>query len=162
MTTQTSTITVTSSAFKQGEPVPKKYSGEGQNISPPLSWSGVPDSAAELVLICEDPDAPRGIFTHWVLCNMSPQTTSLPEGVKPVAEPPVPAGGVQGRNGGEKLGYTGPLPPPGHGVHHYHFRLFALDRALKLRSGLTREQVMIAIHGHVICEGEIVGTYERR
>ncbi len=166
MTAQTKTITVSSDAFKEGGAIPKKYSGEGENISPPLQWSGVPAGARELVLIVDDPDAPRKEpFVHWVLYNVPATVNSLKEGVEKAAEPSSPAGARQGKNSGGEVGYMGPMPPPGHGVHHYHFRLYAIDKALDLKPELQKEQVLAAIHNadvRILAEGELVGTYERK
>jgi Raf kinase inhibitor-like YbhB/YbcL family protein len=154
-------MTVQSTAFEPGMTVPKKYTGEGQDISPPLAWSGVPKETKELALICDDPDAPRPEpWVHWVIYGMPPNVTGLPEGVPKeprVQSPPA----LQGKNTSNQLGYNGPMPPPGHGVHHYHFKLYALDSELKLAPGLTKDQLLRQIKPHVIAESELVGTYQR-
>jgi hypothetical protein len=157
-------ITVTSTAFAANETIPRKYTGEGADVSPPLSWSNVPDETEELVLVCDDPDAPTPKpWVHWVLYKIPAGTTSLPEGVpteKTLST--APKGACQGENSWGKIGYGGPMPPPKHGVHHYHFKVYALDARLDLPPGLTKEQVLKAMSGHVAGEGELVGLYERK
>jgi len=160
------TIRVTSPAFQAGKPIPKKhaYEGEGQNVSPELSWSGVPEGTRELAFLCDDPDAPRPKpWVHWVAYRIPAETKGFPEGVPgkpgPLSNPP---GMLQGKNDWDQHGWGGPLPPPGHGVHHYHFQVFALDTHLQLMAGATKEQLLAAIEGHVLARGEVVGTYERK
>lgn len=149
------TMQLTSTAFEAGGTIPRKYTGEGPDVSPPLSWSGVPAGARELALITDDPDAPTpNPWVHWVLYNLSPTLQGLREGDA--------GGGVAGKNDFGRTGYGGPLPPKGHGVHHYHFRLFALDRPLEAKPGFTKERLLAEMKGHVLAEGELVGTYERR
>jgi Raf kinase inhibitor-like YbhB/YbcL family protein len=158
----TGTMGLESSAFGHDTVIPSKYSGEAENLSPPLSWSGVPTAAAELVLVCEDPDAPfPQPFLHWLAYGISPRLTGLAEGV-PTVEFPVIGGMKQAKNGGNDFGYTGPMPPPGHGVHHYHFQLFALDKRLELPGEVEREELLEAMAGHVLAEGTLVGRYERK
>ena len=160
---QTKTITVRSGAFNADEKIPKKYTGEGENVSPPIRWTGVPAGAKELALIVDDPDAPRkDPFVHWVLYSVPATVKSLTEGTEKTAEPSSPQGARQGQNSAGTVGYTGPMPPPGHGVHHYHFHLYALDKALDIKPEMQKEQVLDAIHGHILAEGELVGTYERK
>lgn len=157
------TITVTSEAFAPGQPIPKQYTGEGKDISPPLRWTGVPPQARELVLICDDPDAPSADpWVHWVIYGISPAVDALSAGVDTAPSPPVPGGSRQGANSWEKVGYGGPMPPPGHGVHHYHFKLYALDTELELAAGLDKASVLEAMSGHILAEGELIGTYERK
>src|SRR5208337_3915886 len=127
------TITLTSPAFAANQAIPVKHTGEGQNRSPALVWSGIPAQAKELALICDDPDAPRPPpWVHWVLYGLPLATQSLPEGVDPEPTLIEPKGACQGRNSSSTIGYQGPMPPKGHGTHHYHFKLYALDAALKL------------------------------
>ncbi|HEX5136148.1 MAG TPA: YbhB/YbcL family Raf kinase inhibitor-like protein [Planctomycetota bacterium] len=148
-------ITVTSPSFAPGERIPKKhaYAPEGENVSPALRWSGVPRSAKELALLCDDPDAPMDEpWVHWVLFKIPTDATGLDEGAKV---------GVAGGNSWSKPGWGGPLPPKGHGIHHYHFKVFALDAPLALKKGATKADLLKAIQGHVLSEGEIVGTYSR-
>jgi Raf kinase inhibitor-like YbhB/YbcL family protein len=158
------TITFTSSPFKAGESIPKKYTGEGEDVSPPLAWSSVPHGARELALICDDPDAPNGTWVHWVIYKIPATTKSLPEGIPRDARPSTPAGALQGTNSwdSDNIGYRGPMPPPGHGVHHYHFKLYALDKPLDLKPGIDKKSLLAAMQGHIIGQGEIVGTYERK
>jgi Raf kinase inhibitor-like YbhB/YbcL family protein len=162
-TTQVMTVTVRSQAFEAGQAIPHKYTGEGEDVSPPLRWSGVPAQAKSLAMIVDDPDAPTNEpFVHWVIYNIGPQAQSLHEGIEKAERPASPAGAAQGVNNQDAAGYMGPMPPKGHGVHHYHFRLYALDADLALAPGLTKAKLLAAIKSHVIAEGEIVGTYERK
>ncbi|MFW5893902.1 MAG: YbhB/YbcL family Raf kinase inhibitor-like protein [Verrucomicrobiota bacterium] len=157
-----STISITSPAFEHGQPIPEVYSQDGKNVSPPLEWSGVPDQVEELVLIVDDPDAPMDKpYVHWVMVGIPPSTDSLQEGVPQDPTPPAPRGALQGKNTAGNPGYDGPAPPPGHGVHHYHFKLYALDKSLDLDPGFTKEDIAEAIKGHIAAQGELVGTYER-
>jgi Raf kinase inhibitor-like YbhB/YbcL family protein len=159
-------ISVTSTAFAADQPIPKKYTGDGDDVSPPLAWSEGPAGTKEWALICDDPDAPTDEpWVHWVLYKVLAATRSLPEGIKPVASPPQPPGALQGKNSwtsGSTIGYRGPAPPKGHGTHHYHFRLYALDAELPLKPELTKDALLKAIDGHVLATGELVGTYSRR
>ena len=156
-------IRITSTAFGNGQPVPKKYTGEGQDVSPALSWQGVPAGTKELALIVDDPDAPTPQpFVHWVIYKIAPGTKGLPEGVPPDATLREPAGAMQGRNDFKKTGFGGPMPPKRHGVHHYHFKLYALDKPLNVQPGLDKAGLLAAMKGAVIGEGELIGTYERK
>ena len=156
-------IHLSSVAFVDGQPIPTRYTGEGDDFSPPLRWLGAPVRTQQYVLICDDPDAPRDEpWVHWVIYNIPPTEDSLPAGVERTARPSIPAGARQGVNSSGQVGYWGPMPPVGHGTHHYHFRLYALDTELDLAAGLNKEAVLGAIAGHVIGEGELVGTYERK
>src|SRR5215216_7856095 len=143
---------VTSSAFEQGGNMPAKFTCDGSDTSPPLQITGIPPNAKTLVLIADDPDAPNGLFTHWLVWNIRPQTNSIAEGSAPK--------GVQGANDFGKTGYRGPCPP--RGTHRYSFRIFALDRDLDLRTGVKRSQVDAAMKGHIIAQGELVGRYVRK
>lgn len=148
-----------SSALTPGHPIPVRYSGDGEDLSPPLTWGQVPEGTRELLLICDDPDAPTPQpWVHWVLYGIPADTRSLSEGVSHTAEIP----GVEGQNSWKTKGYRGPAPPRGHGIHHYHFRLYALNAALQLRPGLDQAAVLHAAQGHILAEAELVGTYERR
>jgi len=156
-------LTLTSEAFGAGQPIPKKYTGEGANVSPALHWTGAPVETQEFVLICDDPDAPRPQpWVHWVLYKIHSGTDNLPEGIELSPQPAIPTGARQGMNDFGQSGYGGPMPPKGHGVHHYHFTLYALDRELDLRSGLKKQDVLEAIEGHILAEGKLIGTYERK
>ena len=149
-------LTVTSSAFAAGAAIPKRFTGTGEDLSPPLDIGGVPAGTKELALICDDPDAPRAEpWVHWVLTGLPPSATHFDEGR-------VPAGAVLGKNDFGRLGYGGPMPPRGHGTHHYHFAIYALDVALGLRPGATRAEVVAAMQGHILARGELVGTFERQ
>jgi hypothetical protein len=143
---------LTSSAFREGESIPSKFTCDGGNTSPPLEISDVPSGAKSVVLIADDPDAPGGLFTHWLVWNILPQTNSIAEGSAPR--------GMQGRNDFGKSGYSAPCPPSG--MHRYYFRVFALDRELDLRSGAKRSQLDAAMKGHVIAQGELIGRYAKR
>jgi len=147
------TLHVTTTAFADGGPIPERYAGT-DGSTPYLAWSGVPAETKELVLLCEDPDAPMPKpFVHWVVYGLSPEVTS-------VGGPAATGGLTEGKNSTGKIGYMGPKPPPGHGVHHYHFELFALDAPLELGPGADRDAVVRAMHGHVRASGEVVGTFE--
>ena len=143
---------ITSSAFHEGANIPSKFTCDGSDTSPPLQIAGVPSDAKSLVLIVDDPDAPSGLFTHWLVWNIPPQTSSIAEGSAPK--------GVHGANDFGKSGYGSPCPPSG--THRYSFKIFALDSALELRSGAKRSQVDAAMKGHVIAQGELVGRYARK
>jgi Raf kinase inhibitor-like YbhB/YbcL family protein len=148
-----------STAFRDGEPIPKRHSRDGEDVSPPLAWSDLPAGVRSLALICDDPDAPRGTWVHWVLYDLPPTMTSLSAGVPKVDRPAF--GGVQGRNDYGETGWGGPAPPKGHGVHHYNFRLSALDRELGLPPGATKAEAESAMQGHVLAEAKLTGTYRR-
>jgi len=153
-------ITVTSTAFAQGKPIPKRHTGEGEDLSPALAWMGVPEGTKEIVLICDDPDAPTAEpWVHWVIYRIPPTATGLPEAVP--KQEKLPDGSKQGKNSWPRLGYNGPMPPPGHGTHRYFFKVYALDALTDLEPGATKRDVLKAIDGHIVAEGELMGTYER-
>jgi Raf kinase inhibitor-like YbhB/YbcL family protein len=154
-------LTVTSTAFAAGERIPKQYTGEGADRSPPLAWSGGPTGTAEFALIMDDPDAPAGTWVHWVLYKIPSATTGLKEGIPTTAALEDPPGALQGKNSSNTTGYRGPMPPPGHGTHHYHFKVYALGQALTLSAGATKQQVLDAMRGRILAEGDLVGTYSR-
>jgi Raf kinase inhibitor-like YbhB/YbcL family protein len=145
-------LELTSDAFDDGEPIPQRYTCDGDDLSPPLAWPVVPDEARSLALIVHDADAPSGDFVHWLAWAIDPASGRLDEGV------PAPA---QGTNGFGRLGYAGPCPPPGHGAHRYSHRLYALASELDLEPGAAREQLEEAMEGRVIAEAQLIGTYER-
>ncbi len=151
-------LTVTSSAFKNGEMIPSKYTADGANVSPPLTISDIPAAAKSVALVCEDPDAPRGTFVHWVLFNWPPSSKSIPENIP--AKERLPNGAVQGKNDFGKLGYDGPAPPSG--VHRYYFRVYALDKKLDLKPGITKQQLEGAMRSRILAKGELMGRYGRR
>jgi Raf kinase inhibitor-like YbhB/YbcL family protein len=159
------TMTIRSEAFEQGARIPKKFTGEGQDVSPPLRWEGAPNGTKQLALICDDPDAPSPeAWVHWVMYGIPPTVSSLTEAIPPTDTLDTPPGAMQGKNSwphGVTIGYRGPMPPPGHGVHHYHFRLYALNEEFDFQSGLQKRTLLSAITGHVLAEAELVGTYER-
>lgn len=158
-------IEVTSTAFAHGQPIPKAHTGEGADVSPPISWSGVPERTQELALICEDPDAPTAEpWVHWVIYKIPASVSSLPEGIQNRARLKDPPGMLQGKNSwpsGQTIGYRGPLPPRGHGRHRYYFRLYALEAKLVISPGVDKKALMEEIKDHVLEEGQLVGTYER-
>jgi len=158
-------IQLTSAAFAQGAVIPKKYTGEGDDVSPPLAWSGLPAGTKELALICDDPDAPTTEpWVHWVVYKIPPDLGGLPEGIDKAARLKNPPGVFQGKNSwtsGRTVGYRGPLPPPGSGVHHYHFRLYALEARLAVEPGLSKTTLLEEMSDHILGEADLVGTYAR-
>jgi Raf kinase inhibitor-like YbhB/YbcL family protein len=151
---------VTTSSFPADGPIPARYAAE-RNVSPALAWTGVPARTEQIAVLVEDPDAPLPqAFVHWSLYGIPPEVTTLDEGLG--AEAPLPEGAVEGTNSTGKTGFFGPKPPRGHGVHHYHFQVFALDAPLGLSEGADRDTVVEAMRGHVLAQGEVVGTYENR
>ncbi|HET6202781.1 MAG TPA: YbhB/YbcL family Raf kinase inhibitor-like protein [Planctomycetota bacterium] len=152
-------IKVTSGAFELGGRVPKRHTGEGEDLSPPLAWEGAPPATKAFVLTCDDPDAPGKTWVHWVLYDLPADARSLVEGVPSMDT--LPNGAKQGRNDFGKVGYGGPMPPRGHGTHHYHFKVYALDAPLRLPSGSKKAEVERAMAGHILAQGELVGTYSR-
>jgi len=155
-------LKIQSSAFPSGKPVPRKHTGDGEDVSPSLAWEGIPDGTKELALICDDPDAPTPEpWVHWVICKIPASATGLPENVAKTGKVAAPAGALQGKNSWGKECYGGPSPPRGHGTHHYYFKLYALDAALNVSSGLTKAQLLAAMKGHIVAQGELVGTYQR-
>jgi hypothetical protein len=155
-------ITVSSNSFGAGAPIPRRYAyrGEGQNVSPSVHWAGVPKEAKELALVCDDPDAPtpepqgaQGSWVHWVVYGIQAGASGLMEGDV--------VGAREGVNSWGESGWGGPMPPKGHGTHHYHFKVCALDTKLGLPAGATKAEVVAAMRGHVLAEGELVGTYKR-
>jgi len=156
------TLILRSAAFSEGQPIPRRHTDDGEDLSPPLSWTGLPARAIRLALIVDDPDAPTtDPWVHWVIYNLAADEQGLVEGIPPVAEPPSPAGAIQGKNSWGSVGYRGPAPPKGHGIHHYIFRLFALNADLNLPQGLDKAGLLAAIRGHVMAEADLTGTYHR-
>jgi Raf kinase inhibitor-like YbhB/YbcL family protein len=151
-------LELASTAFEQGDRIPREHTADGRNASPPLTWRDPPADTQSLALVCEDPDAPRGTFTHWVLFNLPAESQELSAGVPQGAT--LPNGTTQGNNGFGKVGYGGPSPPPGK-PHRYFFKLYALDRRLDLQAGASREDVLAAMKGHVLAEGQLMGTFAR-
>jgi Raf kinase inhibitor-like YbhB/YbcL family protein len=155
----TSRLVLSTPAFRDGEPVPPKHTCEGEDLSPSLTWTGVPVDTRGFALICDDPDAPRGTWVHWLIWDLPSDAVELGEGVPP--NPELPSGARQGLNDSGEIGYGGPCPPPGK-PHRYFFRLFALDSKLNLPPGAGRSELEQAMEGHVLGEGTVMGTYERR
>ena len=155
-------ITVRSSAFADGARIPDRHACKGPDLSPPLTFEGVPAEARSLALICDDPDAPTPQpWVHWVIYGLPADTRELPAGVPTDIRLEAPQGAMQGKNSWGTLGYRGPAPPPGHGTHHYHFQLLALSEAPKLPPGATKAELLEAVEGQVLARGELVGTYSR-
>jgi len=151
------TLTLSSSAFAAGKSIPAEFSCKGRNISPALAWSGAPTNTASYALIVEDPDAPSGTFVHWVIYNIPAASSGLAQGV--AQTPTLDDGTAQGKNSGNSQYYEGPCPPSG--THRYFFRLYALDTRLNLAPGATAEQLRKAIQGHVLAQGELMGTFSK-
>ncbi len=153
---------IRSSAFANQARIPKRFTGDGEDVSPELSWSGAPAPAKELALICDDPDAPTPQpWVHWVIYRIPPTATVLGEHIPQTGSLSEPAGALQGVNSWSELGYRGPAPPRGHGVHHYHFKLYALDTSLAVAAGADKKTLLSAMEGHILAQAEWVGTYER-
>ena len=155
-------LTIESPAFAPNTAIPARFSDDGEDVSPGLGWSGLPEGTRELALICDDPDAPGAEpWVHWVIYKIPPNATGLPENVAGTETLADPSGALQGRNSWNRIGYGGPAPPPRSGVHHYHFKLYALDTVLDARPGLDKKQLLAAMKDHVLAEGELIGTYRR-
>lgn len=150
-------LQITSSAFKEGEMIPKKYSGYGENISPDISWSKPPIGTRCMAIICEDPDAPIGIWTHWVIFNIPHKSGGLPEGIPP--REALPDGTIQGMNDFRKIGYDGAHPP--FGTHRYYFKVYALDTRLNIAENVTRDELLKAMKGNILAEGSLMGRYSK-
>jgi Raf kinase inhibitor-like YbhB/YbcL family protein len=155
------TFELSSPAFEDGGPIPVRYTCDGEDVSPPLEWRGLPPGVLSLALVVDDPDAVEvagKVWDHWVLYNVPVRATSLAEGVPDAVDL---AGGAHNGRGTAMLGYQGPCPPPGR-THTYRFRMYAVDTVSDLPGGATRQQLMEAIAGHVLAIGELTGTYSRR
>jgi len=150
-------ITITSTAFTEGSMIPRQYTCDGEDISPPLAWSGVPDGTKSLALICDDPDAPMGTWVHWVLFNIPAHIMELPTKIPP--EKIIQNGAKHGINDFRKFGYGGPCPPGG--THRYYFKLYALDTEINLEAGITKAQLLKTMEGHILAEGQLMGRYKR-
>ncbi len=152
-------LKIESKGFSAGGDIPARFTCDGENLSPALSWSAPPKATQSLALVADDPDAPVGTFVHWVLYDLPATTRELPEGVPASAD--LAGGGRQGSNDFRRVGYGGPCPPPGK-PHRYFFRLYALDRKLGLPAGARRQEVDQAMKGHILEQGEVMGRYQRR
>ncbi len=151
-----------SEAFHNGQPIPVRHTGDGEDVSPPLTWSNVPPLAKELALICDDPDAPTDEpWVHWVIYKIPTTASGLAEGIQRAERLPPPLKALQGKNSWNVVGYRGPAPPKGHGVHHYHFKLYALNAPLTLGPNQDKAALLKAMSGHILAECELVGTYQR-
>ncbi|MGH9804909.1 MAG: YbhB/YbcL family Raf kinase inhibitor-like protein [Candidatus Acidiferrales bacterium] len=147
-----------SPAFSHGEDIPRKFTCDGPDLSPALNWSEPPAGTRSLALIADDPDAPVGVWVHWVLYDLPPTSRELPEGV--AKKESLDDGGRQGRNDFGRIGYGGPCPPPGK-AHRYFFKLYALDAPTKLKPGATKAEVEKAMKGHLLAQAELMGRYKR-
>jgi len=148
-----------STAFTNGGEIPRKYTCSGENVSPALTWIDAPGTAHSLALIADDPDAPAGTWTHWIVWNIPAHATSLPEGV-PTSQESLDSGARQGRNDFGRTGYGGPCPPPGR-PHRYFFRLYALGAILDLKPGAARSELESAIKPHILAKAEWMGLFKR-
>ena len=152
------TMSVTSSAFKEGQMIPAKYTCDGQNISPPLKWESAPQGTKSFALISDDPDAPVGTWVHWVMWNIPADANELAENIRPVKE--LPNGSKQGISSFRQYGYGGPCPPSG--THRYYFKIYALDTMLELSGNTTKQNLLEAMKGHILAEGSLMGKYQRK
>lgn len=152
------TISISSSAFQNGADIPRKFTCDGADVSPDLSWTDPPAGTQSFALIADDPDAPVGTWTHWVLFDLPASTRQLSENVSKVDE--LPGGGRQGRNDFKRIGYGGPCPPPGK-PHRYFFKLYAVGRKLELKAGASKQEVEQALQGHTLAKAELMGKYKR-
>jgi Raf kinase inhibitor-like YbhB/YbcL family protein len=149
---------ISSSAFSEGGTIPKKFTCDGPDLSPALSWRGAPANAQSFAFIMDDPDAPVGMWVHWVLYNLPANAKDLPEGVEKTEQ--LPNGALQGRNDFRKIGYGGPCPPAGK-PHRYFFKLYALDRKLDLKAGATKGELEAAMKGYILGQTQLIGRYGR-
>lgn len=148
---------LTSNAFTEDQPIPRQYTCDGVNVSPGLEWTGVPKTAMTVAIIADDPDAPSGTFTHWLLYNLPSETMGMVENLPATGN--LKAGGQQGENDFQKIGYGGPCPPSG--THRYFFKIYALDDELPLKAGAKRAEVEKAMEGHIVGQSQLMGTYKR-
>ena len=149
---------ISSTAFSNGETIPKKFTCDGPDVSPQLRWKEAPAATRSFALIMDDPDAPTGIWVHWVLYNLPANTREMPEGMEKQEQ--LATGALQGRNDFRKVGYGGPCPPPGK-PHRYYFKLYALDTKLNLKAGATKPDLERAMKGHILSKTELMGRYGR-
>jgi Raf kinase inhibitor-like YbhB/YbcL family protein len=152
------TIPVSSPAFAENGAIPEKHTCDGDDVSPPLAWTSLPEGTRSLALITDDPDAPGGTFVHWVIYDLPPDLAGLSEGISQTGS--VEGGGLQGTNGFRKNGYHGPCPPKG-STHRYYFKLYALDTMLNLKEGASKADLEKAMIGHILGQGQVVGQYGR-
>lgn len=150
-------IEITSSAFEDGEMIPSKYACDGADVSPPLQWGAVPEGTKSIALISDDPDAPMGTWVHWVIFDIPAETKELEENIP--RDETLPNGAVQGMSDFGRIGYGGPCPPSG--THRYFFKIYALDVKLDLASGVRKRELLDAMEGHILGEGQLIGKYKR-
>jgi len=151
-------LEIKSPAFQEGGAIPAKYTCKGEDLSPPLDWSGVPEGTKSLALICDDPDAPMMTWVHWVIYNIPPEETGIKEGA--LKEKNLANGAMQGITDFRRIGYGGPCPPPG-GPHRYYFKLYALDSRLELEPGASKKTLLKAMEGHILAEARLMGKFKR-
>ena len=151
-------LSVSSPAFQEGDKIPSKYTCEGQDVSPALTWGEPPVGTQSFALVMDDPDALGGVFTHWVIFNIPSDSRQLAEAIPTQAQ--LTTGALQGKNDFGRIGYGGPCPPPGRS-HRYQFTLCALDQPLDLKAGASKKQVIDAMQGHILAQGQLTGTYQR-
>jgi Raf kinase inhibitor-like YbhB/YbcL family protein len=144
-------LIISSPEFKNNETIPSKFAGEGEDISPALEWANIPQGTRAIAMLMDDPDAPSGLFTHWIIFNIPPDSKGLQEGIPNIPE--LPDGSLQGENTRGSIGYYGPFPPSGP-RHRYQFTLYALDRELNAKAGASRRQINLALEGHIIEQGD--------
>jgi Raf kinase inhibitor-like YbhB/YbcL family protein len=152
-------MTITSTAFQNDSTIPQRFTCQGEDLSPVLAWSGAPDGAKSFALLLEDPDAPHGTFIHWVIYNIPATERGLAENFP--KRDKLPNGTRQGVNSAQQMGYMGPCPPAGK-AHRYYFKLYALDAQINIPGEATRDQLVNAMQGHILAEGQIMGTYQRK
>ncbi len=150
-------IKITSSAFEDGGLIPAKYTCDGADVSPPLQWDAVPEGTKSIALICDDPDAPMGTWVHWVLFNLPAEINQLAENIP--ADKILPNGARQGVSDFGRVGYGGPCPPGG--THRYFFKIYALDTEVSLQAGADKRQLLKAMEGHILSQGQLIGKYKR-
>ncbi|MFH2138724.1 MAG: YbhB/YbcL family Raf kinase inhibitor-like protein [Candidatus Omnitrophota bacterium] len=158
LTPMAQALELKSDTLIKGEYIDKQYTGEGLDVSPPLNWSGIPEGTKSFALICDDPDAPVGTWVHWVMYNIPPYIKELGEAIP--ADEVLIDGSLQGKNDFGRIGYGGPMPPPGK-PHRYFFKLYALDTLLDVKPGLTKSQLLEVINGHILTQVQLVGKYKR-
>jgi Raf kinase inhibitor-like YbhB/YbcL family protein len=151
------TIEVRSTAFAEGDRIPSDFTCEGADMSPPIEWANIPSGTKSIAIFVEDPDAPSGNWSHWLAYDLPPSMRQLPPGIP--ASQGLPAGGIQGRTDFGNAGYSGPCPPQG--THRYFFRVYALDTLLGLKPGATKQELLRAMQGHILAQGQLMGTYDR-
>lgn len=160
ISSQAASFKITSSDFTHKSVIPIKFTCDGANKAPRLQWHGAPSNTKSFVFICDDPDAPAGTWVHWVVYNIPASKTDLSYITDRTQK--LSDGTMQGSNSWPHVGYDGPCPPEGHGIHHYHFKLYALDAVLNLKPGATKQEVEAAMKKHILAHTEIVGLYERK